>query len=217
MINNKAREISADEFADRQAQINNSLMNLHTAMPAIVVSFNADERTITAQPAIQRVFSAGEGITGPQNLPPCVDVPVMFLGGGGYDITYPIVEGDECLLIFAERCIDSWFTTGKPAPPADYRQHDLSDAFALVGVRSLARQSPVAVDGLRIGNDSSQVMISDNEIILQKGAAKMTLTDKKLECTVDIYAPNVITPSLDLNKHLHDGVEVGAGTTLEGF
>lgn len=217
MINDKAREISADEYADRQAQINNTLMNLHTAMPAIVVSFNSEERTISAQPAIQRVFTDGDGISGPQNLPVCVDVPVMFLGGGGFDITYPINEGDECLLIFAERCIDSWFSTGQPAPPDDYRQHDLSDAFALVGVRSLARQSPVAMDGLRIGNESSQIVVTDDSIALQKGDAKMTLTEKRFDCSVPIYAPNLITPNLDVNKHLHDGVEPGAGSTLEGY
>lgn len=216
MINNKAREISADEYADRQAQINNTLTDLHTALPAIVVSFDPDERTVTAQPTIQRIFTDGAGMTGAVNLPPCVDVPVIFLGGGGYDITYPINEGDECLLIFSERCIDSWFVSGVPSPPDDYRKHDLSDAFALVGVRSLANKKPVPMDGLHIGNDTSEVIINKEQVKLRQGKAVLTLTEDRLTSSVELRCPNVITDSFNVNNHVHSGVEVGGGKTTEG-
>ena len=216
MINNKARMVSADEYADRQAQINSTLSDLHTSIPAIVISFNADERTVTAQPAIQRVFTDGAGMTGAINLPPCVDVPVIFLSGGGYEITYPINEGDECLLMFSERCIDSWFVSGTPSPPDDYRKHDLSDAFALVGVKSLANKKPVPMDGLHIGNEKSKVVIGKDQVQLKQGKAVLTLTEDRLSSNVDIYCPNVITDDFDVNNHVHDGIEVGGGSTTKG-
>lgn len=195
MINNKAKEISASEHASRQAQINNTLKDLHTALPAIVISFNPDERTITAQPTIQRVFADGMGLSGPQNLPVCLDVPVLFMSAGGYEITYPIVEGDECLLIFSERCIDSWFATGDPSPPDDYRKHDLSDAFAIVGPRSLARKKPVPMDGLHVGSDDNKVIINGDSVTLKKGEAVMALSDSELYCSVPIRCPQVISES----------------------
>ena len=45
-------------------------------------------------------------------LPILPDVPVMFFGGGGMTITAPIKPGDECLVIFADRCIDGWWWLG---------------------------------------------------------------------------------------------------------
>ncbi|MGP9557219.1 Gp138 family membrane-puncturing spike protein [Psychrobacter sp. AOP7-A1-24] len=186
MINNKAREIAASEFSDRQAQISSALMDVHTSMPAIIMSYDANTRTITAQPAIQRVFSDGEGISGPMNLPPCVDVPVIFPGGGSYEITFPINEGDECLLIFSERCIDSWFVSGEPNVPADYRQHDLSDAIAIVGLKSLAKATPTDNAGMNIGSATNKIAITDDDVsITVNGSNHINITDGDISITVN--------------------------------
>lgn len=215
-VNDKAKQIAGDEYADRQAQIDNKLMDLHTALPAIIISFDADKRTVSAQPTIQRVFSDGEGKAGVNNLPPCVDVPVVFPMGGGYELTFPINKGDECLLIFAERCIDSWFDSGQPSQPADFRQHDLSDAFAIVGVRSLANKQPVWTGGTELHGKGNHVRIDDNSVQLGVGGATMTLTEDKLTSSVDIHCPNVITDAMDVNGHVHSGVESGPSNTGTG-
>lgn len=192
MINNKAREISATPFSDRQAQIENRLSDLHTSLPAIIVSFDAEARTVSAQPAIQRVFTDGEGLSGAINLPVCVDVPVVFPSGGGYEITFPVKEGDECLLVFSERCIDNWFDTGEPSPPADYRKHDLSDAFAIMGVRSFANKKEISDAGMKIGSDDNRIVISEDSIELGVDGATMTLTKDKLISSVVIHCPDLI-------------------------
>lgn len=248
MINNKAREIAADDYSDRQSQIDSTLMNLHTSMPAIIMSYDANTRTITAQIAIQRVFTDGEGLSGPMNLPPCVDVPVIFPGGGGYEITFPVKEGDECLLLFSERCIDSWFVSGEPNVPADYRQHDLSDAIAIVGLKSLAKATPTDNAGMNIGSATNKISITDDDIsitvndvkrvslsdesinISMGGTSNFSLTKNEMSANVNgallslgkdglttnvpIRCPNVITDEIDVNKHTHSGVEVGAGDTM---
>lgn len=215
-INDKAREVSADSYTGIQAQIDSAMLNLHTALPAIIISFDADERTVTAQPTIQRVFSEGEGFSGAHNLPPCVDVPVVFPMGGGYELTFPINAGDECLLIFAERCIDGWFTTGQPTPPQDYRKHDLSDAFAIVGVRSLANKDPVWTDGVELSGKGNHVRIGTDNVELGAGGATLSLTSDKLISNVPIHAPNLITSAMDVNAHTHDGVKSGGDSTGTG-
>jgi len=215
-INDKAREVSGDGYSDMQAQIESKLMDVHTALPAIIISFDPDTRTVTAQPTVQRIFSEGVGLEGATNLPPCVDVPVVFPMGGGYELTFPVVAGDECLLMFAERCIDGWFGNGEPTPPDDYRQHDLSDAFAIVGVRSLANKNPVWTGGTELGGNGNHVRIDDNSVELGAGGATLKLTSDKLTSSVPIHAPNLITDQFDTNAHVHGGVESGGSSTGTG-
>lgn len=215
-INDKAREVAADNQTGIQAQIDSAMLNVHTTLPAIVISFDADERTVTAQPTIQRVFSEGEGLSGAHNLPPCVDVPVVFPMGGGYELTFPVSAGDECLLIFAERCIDGWFTTGQPTPPQDYRRHDLSDAFAIVGVRSLSKQQSAWTGGAELHGNGNYVRLGANSVELGVGGATLKLTAGGLNCSVPITAPNVITDNMDVNTHVHSGVKSGEDSTNVG-
>lgn len=212
-INDKAKQVAGDEYADRQAQIDNKLMDVHTALPAIIISFDANKRTVSAQPTVQRVFSDGEGKAGAENLPPCVDVPVVFPMGGGYELTFPISAGDECLLVFAERCIDGWFENGEPTEPLDFRQHDLSDGFAIVGVRSLANRQPVWTGGAELHGNGQHVRLSSDSVQLGAGGATMTLTADKLTSSVDIHCPNVITDAMDVNSHVHGGVRSGSSNT----
>lgn len=65
------------------------------------------------------------------------DVPVIFLGGGGGALTFPVAAGDTCLLIFLDRDMSNWYVSGQTdLTPASNRLHSLSDAVALVGLRS---------------------------------------------------------------------------------
>jgi len=190
-------EITADGQTATGAQIKSALLDVHTALPGIIISFDPDTRTATVQPAIQRVFLSPEsGEQAPTNLPPCVDVPVYFPSGGGFELTFPVAAGDHCLLIFAERCIDSWFVAGQPAPPDDYRQHDLSDAFALVGVWPQGARPAVWMGGAELRSDADYLRLSAG----------------RLDTNCVIYAPNVITPTVNVNNHRHGGGTISGMT-----
>lgn len=109
-----------------------------TALPAIINSFDPVALTCTAQPAIQAQVSAEDGSTSWVALPLLVDVPVCFPRGGGCTLTFPIAPGDECLVVFASRCIDSWWQSGGVQVQSELRMHDLSDGFAIPGPFSQA-------------------------------------------------------------------------------
>lgn len=68
--------------------------------------------------------------------PPLVDVPVIFLGGGGGFQTFPVAQGDQCLVLFNDRSIDNWYQQGNGVvgPVNMSRAHSLADGFALVGL-----------------------------------------------------------------------------------
>ena len=87
------------------------------------------------------------------------------------------------------RCIDSWFANGSIEPPDDYRQHDLSDAFAFVGFSPLGSKAPVWMNGVELKSNDDYLRMSPG----------------KLETSCVIYAPNVITDSVNANQHIHGG------------
>jgi hypothetical protein len=125
-------DVVANSEGNHEAALDARVKDLHTCLPGIISKFDPDTQTAEVQPAIKRIFTE----TGAVHLPLCVDVPVCFPGGGDWFFTFPVKAGDECILIFSERCIDGWAIDGEISEPEDYRQHDLSDAVAIVGINS---------------------------------------------------------------------------------
>lgn len=114
--------------------------SIWTALPGIIQSFDAKKMTCAVQPVIQGVqIDQKTSQASFSNLPLLVDCPVCFPGFGGITLTFPIAAGDECLVIFASRCIDAWWQNGGVQKPMTYRMHDLSDGFVLPGGRSQPR------------------------------------------------------------------------------
>ncbi len=97
---------------------------------------------------------------------PVVDVPVLFFAGDTWALTGPIAEGDEVVLLAAERSIDEWKATGKAGAPAHLRRHDASDWFAIP-----ARSSSVEVLSSDAVHGTDVVLWSSNGIRLCSSAA----------------------------------------------
>jgi phage baseplate assembly protein gpV len=108
---------------------------LRVALPGIVQSFDPDTVTAVIQPAIRG--TSNDKSTPLQLL---TNVPVIFPRGGGCTLTFPVSAGDDCLVIFGDRNIDFWWQSGGVQEPANPRQHDLSDGFAIVGPQSQAKR-----------------------------------------------------------------------------
>lgn len=205
-----------------------------TALPAIIVSFNATAQTVTAQPAIQGVTSDKSQNNSYVNLPLLVDVPIQFITAGGYSITCPISVGDECLIVFASRCIDAWWQSGGVQRPMETRMHDLSDGFALIGVRSQARTvSNYDTNNLQIRSDDHNTIIEIDKTgkVNITAPTSMTVTSPSVHITgalqvdgaiasnVSVTAPNVIgSTNVTFGGksgigHTHSGVTTGLSNT----
>jgi hypothetical protein len=70
--------------------------------------------------------------------PVLADCPVMFLGGGVSSLRLPVAKGDPCLVLFNDRDLDNWFTSGNQVMPNSGRSHSLSDGLVIVGFRNKA-------------------------------------------------------------------------------
>lgn len=150
----------ADPYRATLDMISSGFAGLWTALPCIVDSYDPVAVTIVAQPCIQGQQQMPDGSLRMIDMPLLPDVPVCFARGGGLSITHPIQAGDECLVIFASRCIDAWWQSGGVQPPMENRKHDLSDGFAIFAPQSQPnRLSNVATDAVQIRTDDGEALI----------------------------------------------------------
>ena len=192
-----------------------------TALPGIIQSFDPVAMTCTVKPAILIPLKDPETAAITQvDIPVLLDVPVIYPSGGGFILTFPIVNGDECLVVFASRCIDTWWQNGgyKNQLPL-LRMNDLSDGFALVGPRSQVRTiSAISSANVQLRTDSGETYVEitpDQHINLTAPAGStITTTDK-----VTINAPNgvIINGNLTVNGLLTgNGGTGGVGASIVG-
>jgi hypothetical protein len=99
--------------------IKRSLDGVHTAIPAIVSTYNAALQQVAVQPVID-------------GMPPLEDVPVAWPRGGGHFLHMPIIPTDAVLLVFCEQDFNPWRLGGIPLAPALLRRHGLF-AYAIPG------------------------------------------------------------------------------------
>ena len=104
---------------------------INCAKPGVVLAFNEKDQTATIELTIRSLMD-GQSV----KPPILTDVPVFFFGGQSGGIAFPVQKGDECLVVFADSCIDAWLRNGGSSSPISVRKHDLSDGFAFVGFRS---------------------------------------------------------------------------------
>lgn len=115
-------------------------MNCHSI--GSIQAFNSVNQTALVSISYKKTYFRADSITGvvapvSENYPLLVDAPVVCLGGGLGALTFPITVGDDCLVLFNDRDIDNWFQGSRTSTLATSRLHSFSDAFILVGIRSL--------------------------------------------------------------------------------
>lgn len=149
------------------------LCELHTAIPAKIVSYDSKTGQADVQPLLKRKFKDGEVV----DLPVCNAVPVCFPRTLSAYVHLPIKKDDLGLLIFSERSIDRYKTYGGSQDPQDPRKHSLSDGFFMLGGYPLTIP-PVAVqDGaLHVKNAAADVLLlEDGTVTIKNLIAELTV------------------------------------------
>ncbi|HAW2832189.1 TPA: translation initiation factor IF-2 [Escherichia coli] len=194
---------------------------LRVAMPGIVQSFDPDAVTAVVQPAIRGQEPSPDGGSQSTVLPLLVDVPVLFPRGGGCTLTFPVSAGDECLVVFADRCIDFWWQNGGIQEPVDTRLHDLSDAFCIVGPQSQAEKiSGISTDAVQLRTDDGTSFIE----LSRGGGVTITSTQVTINGPVSINGDtqvdgcvtstgDQVAAGISQTGHKHSGVKSGGDIT----
>jgi hypothetical protein len=173
--------------------LENFSTNLRVAAPGIIQSFDPIEQTVTVQVAIREKITNQDLTQQWVEIPLLLDVPIVIPRAGGYVLTFPISPGDECLVVFGDTCIDAWFSNGGIQNQMEKRRHDLSDAFAILGVWSQPRKIPNY-------STSSAQMRSDD------GSTYINLSNGE----IDLVASSVKINGIDFSTHIHIAPAGGA-------
>lgn len=154
------RERLDDDEESLRMAMEGQQAKIWTALPGIVTGVDLAKQTVSVQPAVQGQTTNAAGDVSNVNLPLLVDVPICWPRAGGFAITFPVKAGDEVLVVFASRCIDSWWQSGGVGAQAEVRMHDLSDGFAILAPTSQAKKlSDVQTDGVEMRTESRSTFI----------------------------------------------------------
>jgi len=146
-------------------------LNCHQV--GVINSFNPTTQTATVQ--IQVLRNIGNTQVA---YPLLTDCPVIFPGGGGAYMTFPVAKGDPCLVLFNDRDLDLWFTTGNVVGPNSARAHSLSDGIVLVGIRNKTNPPPyTANDAVMLAFGTASVKITPAVIRATNGGAYAEVTE----------------------------------------
>ena len=145
----------------------------------IIESFNATEQTATVRMVDKGViqYDDGEQLLDYALL---VDCPVIVYKGANGGLTIPINTGDSCLVCFNDRDVDSWLIDGLVQRPNTLRNHDLSDAIIVVGIRNQINKIT------NYNNEATELNYIDNIIsidnakinLINTSGASIVLDDK---------------------------------------
>lgn len=197
------------------------LASVRVALPARIKTFNATTQLASVQPLLRESHEGEDGKEEVESLPVISDVPIQFPGAGGFVITFPVAVGDPCWLVFSDRSLDKWIETGNEVDPIDLRRHHLSDAVALLGVRSKAgalaefdasnaRFGKVGGPGVTLRSGEVHLGVNHNEL-----AADAVACANKVKTELDALITSFNAHVALYNTHVHPvsvaGVTPGTG------
>lgn len=160
--------------------VKNIFNNLRVAMPGIIQTFNADEQTVTVKMALREQIIQPDQSKIWTDIPLLLDVPIVIPQSNDVALTLPIIQGTECLVVFGDMCIDAWFSYGGIQNQIEKRRHDLSDGFAIIGIKSQPKVIPnYSTDAaeLRTISGNTKISLKENEININATTIKMNGID----------------------------------------
>lgn len=179
------------------------MKDVATSIPGHILAYDPKTQSAQVQIGIVRVDVNGVEF----NPPPLIKVPVHFCGGSNFAIEYQIDPGDEGIIVFSQRCIDGWKTTGGIAKNPIARFHDLSDAAFLPGIRPFPKaMAAFENNGIRIRNKDGTHYIwlkNDGAIEIKNTSGSLTISSAG-EFNGEFTSFNVDSPSFS-----HNGVNIG--------
>ncbi len=181
------------------------LSDVHTALPARIIKYEADQQKASVQPLIKKQYQDGTV----ESNPIITGVPVIFPSGGGALLSFPIQPGDLVLLVFSERSLDNWVaSTGQEVEPNDSRKHDFSDAIAIPGLFTFAKTLNADPDAVVLKFNSGSIKIKTDGSV-EINAAQIKLSGNvMIEGNVSISG-KATSNNLDLTTHIHAELQSG--------
>lgn len=201
------------------------LFNMKVSFPAKVTTVNANG-TVNIQPVIrEKLISSGNSVSY-VNLPIIPNVPICWPNAGGYSITFPIDVGDECLAVISDQSFDNWWLYGGVQNPIEYRRHDLTDAIAIFGPKSIPNTLPepqgftvrtpkgkaieILGDGTLklLSGTGASLVINQSKATIKVGASSIEITSAGIKVTGKLTINDI-----EFMEHKHTAPVEGGETS----
>lgn len=147
----------------------------------IIEEFDSSNQTARVSIAYKRLVN-GEQV----DYPVLLDCPVVILGNKTKYLRIPVAAGDECLVLFNDRDIDNWFSSGQIGTLATQRRHNFADAIAMVGIRSLKNSiSGWDADYVSVVNGTTEVGAGASKVRIKNSSKDLKGVINALQSIVD--------------------------------
>lgn len=179
--------------------IDSRLIDVHTALPGQIQTYDPDTQTADVVPMIRRPLeelSTREIVH--EDLPVLPNIPVAFPRSASYFISFPLKPGDFVMVLFSKYSIDQWRAKGKVTAPGDIGNLTLTGGVAIPCLYPDAEALAGAhADDMVAGKDGgTQIHIKDG------GTAEVTSTGNAAADDFVAQAGKALTELQDVKTDL---------------
>lgn len=197
-----------------QTAINASLNQVHTCLPAVVISIDVVTHLIDVQVTIKRKLKGAS-----VNLPVLQGVPLRHIRTSVFSITMPVKVGDHVELRICERSIDTWLTEGGIQDPVDVRKFSLNDAFATPTMYAQTEivSEPMNADNLEIklNDGSGQIALTPSGVVELNGNTNSLIDYTHMKIAFDLLKTQVNALVSVYNTHSSHPPANGVAATAD--
>ncbi len=111
--------------------IESRLLDVHTALPGIVESYDPATQTANIRLAVRRAIEGADGGIEHEEIPVLPNVPFGWFASGGFALQFPVSTGDTVWVMFSEAAWAGFRTTGNLEDPGDVSRFGLSYPVAI--------------------------------------------------------------------------------------
>ena len=173
--------------------------NIHVSMIGKIESYNPQTNRASITPVGTMTCPDWQELP----FPTIHNVPIQYpCGNGGKSgVTFPIKQGDTCIIIFADHQIEN-FLSGEKSD--DMRNHSLNDAYAIPTLFS------DSVPTLK-SNPNDVCFFNDGSlVVLNSSSMTINLADGT---NVSIGGGDLVVHGISVVHHVHGGITRGGANT----
>lgn len=224
----KIKQVFPPDLTDiLEEQKKDIFKSLNCVKVGIIETFDTSDQTASVKLSIKRILGVNpDGSKLLQEYPVLLKCPVVILTGGDSHLTFPIVQGDDCMVLFNDRDIDNWFLDGSIDPANTNRLHDLSDGLVIIGARNISSAiSDYLTDGVRLRFDAdTRIDLRTENILIRIATASINVITNAINsiatlwthtgnftATGEVSDSNATTPTMIQMRNVYNGHTHGGG------
>ena len=173
--------------------------NIHVSMIGKIESYNPQTNRASITPVGTMTCPDWQELP----FPTIHNVPIQYpCGNGGKSgVTFPVKQGDTCIIIFADHQIEN-FLSGEKSD--DMRNHSMNDAYAIPTLFS------DSVPTLKSNPNDVCMFNNGSLVVLNSSSMTINLADGT---NVSIGGGDLVVNGISVVHHVHGGITRGGANT----